>query len=84
MDPGTAGSVLSGSVWAVIAPFIAMGIAFLGLMIRPVRMFFASLISKLLGGSRAEPSDADEQPAPGDLPEGDGTGGEYTSEDLRS
>ena len=83
IDPGTTGSVISGSAWAVIAPFLAMGVAFLGLMIRPVRMFFASLITKLLGGSRAEPIENDEQPAVTDLPEGGGNG-EDTSGDLRS
>jgi len=83
IDPGTTGSILSGSVWAVIAPFLAMGVAFLGLMIRPVRMFVASLVTKLLGGSRAKPIGADEPPASGSSPEGEGMG-EDTSGDLRS
>ncbi len=83
MDIPAAAAGSSGAVWAVIAPLIAMGVAFLGLMIRPVRMFFAALIAKLLGGSKAEPIETDEQAAPGYLPEGDGSG-EDKSGDLGS
>lgn len=83
MDIPAVAAGSSGAVWAIIAPFIAMGIAALGLMIRPVRMFFASLTAKLLGGSKAEPIGTDEQPAPGDSPEGGGSG-EDTSDDLGS
>ena len=82
MDPGTTGTFF-GSIWGMLAPFFALCLVFLGFLIRPVRMFVASAIAKLLGRSTAEPVETDEQPAPGDLPEGDGNG-EDTSDDLRS
>ena len=83
IDPGTTGSILSGSIWAVVAPFLAMAAAFIGLMFRPIRVFFGSLISKLVGGSKAEPIETKENPAPGDLP-GGGERGENTGGDLKS
>ena len=56
IDPGT-----TGSIFAMIAPFIAILLAFLGFMIRPFRMFFISLFNKLRGNPEAE-SEASEEP----------------------
>ncbi len=83
IDIPAAAAGSSGAIWAVIAPFVAMGVAFLGLMIRPVRMFFRSLIGKLLGWSGTGSIAADEQAASGYSPEGDGSG-EDTSGHLGS
>jgi len=64
IDPGT-----TGSIFAMLAPFIAIFLAFLGFMIRPFRRFFASIITKLRRGSTAESLTSKEQPAPSDLPD---------------
>ena len=48
IDPGT-----SGSIFALLAPFVAIFLAFLGFMIRPFRRLVASIVAKLRGGSRA-------------------------------
>ena len=56
IDPGTTGSVL-----AMIAPFIAVFLAFLGFLIRPFRRFFSSMFAKLRGNSGAESIASDEQ-----------------------
>ena len=66
MDPGT-----TGSIFAMLAPFIAIFLTFLGFIIRPFRRFFSSIIARVRGRNRAE-SDADvEKPVPGDLLDGD-------------
>ena len=55
IDPGT-----TGSVFAMLAPFFAIFLAFLGL-IRPFRMFFISLFTKLRGNPEAESPASEEQ-----------------------
>ena len=62
LDPGT-----TGSIFAFLGPFIALFLGFLAFMFRPIRSFFASLGTKLRGGSKAETSEADE-PESGDIP----------------
>jgi hypothetical protein len=64
MDPGT-----TGSIFALLAPFFTVFLAFLGFLIRPIRRFFASIITKVLGGSRAESITDSEQSVSGDLPD---------------
>ena len=46
IDPGT-----TGSVFAFLAPFLAIFVAFLGFLIRPFRRFIGSLLTKLRGVS---------------------------------
>lgn len=58
IDPGTTGSAL-----AMLAPFIAVFLAFLGFLIRPFRRFFSSMSTKLRGNSGAESITSDEQSA---------------------
>ena len=53
MDPGT-----TGSIFAMLAPFIAIFLTFLGFIIRPFRRFFSSIIARLRGRNRAK-ADAD-------------------------
>ena len=65
LDPGT-----TGSVFAFLGPLLAMFLGFLGFMIRPVRSFFASIITRLRGGSRAESPEGDAAEA-GDTPDND-------------
>ena len=66
LDPGT-----TGSIFAFLGPFIALFLGFLGFMFRPIRSFFASLGTKLRGGSRIEPTETDE-PESGDIPADNG------------
>ena len=66
MDPGT-----TGSIFAMLAPFIAIFLTFLGFIIRPFRRFFSSIISRFRRGNRVESEDENEKPVPGDLPDGD-------------
>ncbi len=75
MDPGTTGSVL-----AMLAPFIAIFLAFLGFLIRPVKRFVVSMFTKLRGGPRAESLADNEQPVSGYAPNSQ-TSGEDTIED---
>ena len=49
IDPGT-----TGSIFAMLTPFIAIFLAFIGFLIRPFRRFFTSMFSKLRNGSEAE------------------------------
>ena len=56
IDPGT-----TGSVFAMLAPFFAIFLAFLGFLIRPFRMFFISLFAKLRGNPEAESPASEEQ-----------------------
>ena len=78
IDPGT-----SGSIFALLAPFVAIFLAFLGFMIRPFRRLFASIVARVRGGSRAEFLASNEQSALGDSPDDDKSR-ENTSEDLQS
>lgn len=59
IDPGTTQAV--GSIWPMIAPVIAVVLAVVGFMFRPVRVFFMSMIYKLLGRSEADQTEVDEQ-----------------------
>ena len=61
IDPGT-----TGNVFAILAPFIALFIAFLGFVIRPFRLFFTSIINKFQGNPGAEPPAGEGQQEPGD------------------
>ena len=63
IDPGT--TQIAGSLWVIILPIITAAFAFLGFWIRPVRAFFKSLFSRLLGISAAEPTDGDGETPPG-------------------
>jgi len=56
IDPGT-----TGSIFAMLAPFFAIFLAFLGFLIRPFRMFFISLFGKLRGNMEAESPASEEQ-----------------------
>ena len=67
MDPGT-----TGSIFAMLAPFIAIFLTFLGFVIRPFRRFFASIIARLRGKNKAESDAENEKPAADDLLNGDG------------
>ena len=75
MDPGT-----TGSVFAMLAPFIAIFLAFLGFLIRPFRRFIVSILAKLRGHSTDQPLRDDEQPVSGYAPDRQ-TSGEDTVED---
>lgn len=55
LDPGT-----TGSIFAFLGPLLVMFLGFLGFMIRPIRSFFASIGTKLRGGSKAGRSKSDE------------------------
>ena len=57
IDPGT-----TGSIFAILAPFIAIFLAFLGFLIRPFRRFFISIVAKLRGKPGAESLASNEQP----------------------
>ena len=76
IDPGTTGSVL-----AMIAPFIAVFLAFLGFLIRPFRRFFSSIFAKLRR-SEAELLASKEQPSSGGSPD-DEKSREDSGEDLK-
>ncbi len=54
IDPGT-----TGSIFGMLAPFIAIFLAFLGFLIRPVRVFFVSLFYKLRGKPETETETVD-------------------------
>ena len=56
IDPGT-----TSSIFAMLAPFVVLILAFLGFLIRPFRRFFSSLFTKLRGSSGAESIASDEQ-----------------------
>lgn len=57
MDPGT-----TGSIFAMLAPFFAIFLTFLGFLIRPFRRFFASIPTKLRGGTKAKSLTGKQQP----------------------
>ena len=76
IDPGT-----TGSIFAMLAPFIAIFLAFLGFLIRPFRMFFISLFAKFRGSPKTKPPASDEQPESGDSPD-DEESREKPSEDT--
>ena len=57
IDPGT-----TGSIFAMLAPFIAIFLAFLGFLIRPIRVFFISIFTRLRGKPGDESSASEEQP----------------------
>ena len=57
MDPGGAMPFIS-----FLAPLFAMLLAALAFMFRPIRIFFLSVIRKLLGRPRDEDIETDEQP----------------------
>ncbi len=57
IDPGT-----TGSIFAMLAPFIAIFLAFLGFLIRPFRRFFSSIVARLRGNPGAESPADSEQP----------------------
>lgn len=57
IDPGT-----TGSIFAVLAPFIAILLGFLGFLVRPFRRFFACLVAKLRGNREPRSPTANEQP----------------------
>ena len=78
IDPGT-----SGSIFAVLAPLIAIFLAFLGFLIRPFRRFVASIVAKFRGTPRAESLPSNDQPALGDSPDDDRSG-DNTNEDPGS
>lgn len=63
IDPGT-----TGSIFAMLAPFIAILLAFLGFLIRPFRMFFISLFYRLRGSSGAASQDVEEPAEVADSP----------------
>ena len=64
IDPGT-----TGSMFAMLAPFIAIILAFLGFMIRPFRMFFISLFARLRGNPTTDSEADEEQPESADPPD---------------
>ena len=57
IDPGT-----TGSIFAMLAPFFAIVLAFLGFLIRPFRMFFVSLFAKFRENPEAESPANEEKP----------------------
>jgi len=77
IDPGT-----TGSIFAMLAPFIAIFLAFLGFLIRPFKRFFASMVARLQGSPGAESVASNEQPASGGSPD-DERSREDSSEDLK-
>ena len=77
IDPGT-----TGSIFAMLAPFIAIFLAFLGFLIRPFRMFFISLFYKLRGSSGDESEDSEEETESVDSPTNEESG-ENIGEDAR-
>ena len=64
IDPGTTQAV--GSIWPIIAPVIAVVFAVVGFMFRPVRVFFMSMVYKLLGRSETDQDEVDEPAATDD------------------
>jgi hypothetical protein len=74
IDPGT-----TGSIFAMLAPFIAIFLAFLGFLIRPIRVFFISMFAKLRGNPGSESPASGEQPESVDST-GDEEGRESTGE----
>ena len=78
IDPGT-----TGSVFAVLAPFIALFGAFLAFLIRPFRRFVSSLIAKFRRDYGTEPLSGSEPTVSVTLPD-DGKSGENISEDPKS
>jgi hypothetical protein len=61
IDPGT-----TGSIFAILAPFIAILLAFLGFLIRPFRRFFVSIIARLRGNPEAKSLASSEPPVSGE------------------
>ena len=78
MDPGT-----TGSIFVILAPFIAIFLAFVGFLIRPFRRLFASIVARVRGTPRAESLPSNDQLALGDSPDDDRSG-DNTNEDPRS
>ena len=76
IDPGT-----TGSIFAILAPFIVLILAFLGFLIRPFRRFFASIVAKLHGDSRVESPESNELSSSGGSPD-DERSREDSSENL--
>jgi hypothetical protein len=76
IDPGT-----TGSIFAIIAPFIVILLAFLGFLFRPFRRFFISIVAKLRGEPGAK-SLASNEPQVSSPPD-DEKSQEDASEDLK-
>ena len=64
IDPGT-----TGSIFAMLAPFIAIFLAFLGFLIRPIRVFFISIFARLRGNKGADSPASEEQSESVDSPD---------------
>lgn len=69
IDPGT-----TGSIFGMVAPFIAIALAILGFMIRPFRVFFANLINRFRGNPEGESPASDEQEEPAESPDDEESG----------
>jgi len=78
IDPGT-----TGSIFAMLAPFIAIFLAFLAFLIRPFRVFFISLFARLRGKLGTESQASEEKPESVDSPN-DEESRKSTSEDSKS
>ncbi len=78
IDPGT-----TGSIFAMLAPFIAIFLALLGFLIRPFRRFFASMFTRLRRGPTTESPASDEQTVSGNSTNDDNSRGN-TIEDPKS
>jgi len=77
MDPGAGMPFI-----AFLAPLFAMLLAALAFMFRPFRIFFSSVIRKLLGRPRDEGIETDEQPIAGDQGD-DGVSEDDADEDVK-
>jgi hypothetical protein len=69
MDPGS-----MGSLFAVLAPVIAIILGALAFFLRPVRGFFKSAVTKLRRGSKNKTQVADDQSSADDLTDDDSSG----------
>ncbi|MFC1968118.1 hypothetical protein ACFLVX_01840 [Chloroflexota bacterium] len=76
MDPGT-----TGSIFAMLAPFITIFLAVLAVLIRPFRIFVVSLFAKLRGKLGTESQASEELPESAD-PSNDEESRKSTSEDT--
>ena len=70
-------------IFALFAPFLAIFLAFLGFLIRPVRRFFTSIFAKLRMGAKTESLASDERPV-SDFTSDDESSGKGTIEDSES
>ena len=64
MDPGT-----TGSIFSMLAPFIAVIIGVIGFLLLPFRRSFKAILTRILGESEDEPAADNGQPAPDDTPD---------------